>query len=156
MTALPPFQRLLDDHADEIWRFLDNLVGDQADDAFQETWLRALAAYPRLRHQQALRAWLFTIARNVAIDVFRRPATEVLVEVGVSEDDPGAVDRLVALMAPLPARQRQALSWRFVGQLSYREIAEQLQCREDTARRAVADGLNNLRTRLDAHDYSHS
>ena len=60
---LPPFQQLVEAHGPELHRFLVASVGrDQAEDCLQETLLSALRAYPRLRHADNLRAWLYTIA----------------------------------------------------------------------------------------------
>ena len=71
----PPFQRLLDAHAGDVLRFLVGAVGrEDADDAFQETFLSALRAYPDLAHADNLRAWLFTIAHRKATDVHRARA----------------------------------------------------------------------------------
>src|SRR3954453_14572174 len=70
--ALPPFQHALDDHRDSLARFLAATVGPQeADDCLQETLIAALRAYPRLRAGSNVRAWLFTIARNKALDEHR-------------------------------------------------------------------------------------
>src|SRR3954454_22075480 len=70
---LPPFERLYLAHRDDVHTSLRRLLGrDRADDAFQETFLRALRAYGRLAHADNLRAWLLAIARNVALDELRR------------------------------------------------------------------------------------
>src|SRR6266581_1155575 len=69
---LPPFQALIDAHAAELHRFLAASVGpDRAEDCLQETFLSALRAYPRLRHADNLRAWLYTIAQRKATDAVR-------------------------------------------------------------------------------------
>lgn len=74
MSALPPFQILLDSYKDDVHRFLTGLVGPvDADDCFQETFLAALRAYPALRNGDNLRSWLLTIAHRKAIDRARRP-----------------------------------------------------------------------------------
>src|SRR5579872_4163365 len=76
-VTLPPFQVLLDDHSEDVWRLLRAIVGAQAaEDCFQETFLAALRAYPRLREGSSPRAWLLTIAHNKAIDHVRRAARE--------------------------------------------------------------------------------
>jgi len=63
----PPFQRFLDAHRDLVWRFLVSSVGPvDAEDCFQETFLAALRAYPRLRAGSNLRAWVLTIAQQGA------------------------------------------------------------------------------------------
>ena len=73
MTTVPPFQRALEAHGDAVWRYLRGMVGAcAADDCFQETFIAALRAYPRLRPESNLRAWLLTIAHRKAIDHLRR------------------------------------------------------------------------------------
>ena len=75
MVRLPPFQALLDAHGRDVHRFLIAQVGPlDADDCYQETWLAALAAYPRLRHASNLRSWILTIAHRKAIDHLRSRA----------------------------------------------------------------------------------
>ena len=71
-VRLPPFQSLLDAHRADVYRFCVATVGAvEADDCFQETWIAALRAYPSLRRADNLRAWLFRIAQNKAIDAHR-------------------------------------------------------------------------------------
>ncbi|MGH2900912.1 MAG: RNA polymerase sigma factor, partial [Solirubrobacteraceae bacterium] len=71
-ARLPPFQRVLDAHRDDVLRHLIAMLGrHDADDAFQETFLAALRAYPRLTSDRNLRGWLLTIAHNKALDVHR-------------------------------------------------------------------------------------
>src|SRR5262245_63122681 len=70
--AIPPFERFYLAHRDEVLGYLRRLLGPRAEDAWQETFLRALRAYGRLQHGRHLRAWVFTIATNVAMDELRR------------------------------------------------------------------------------------
>src|SRR6188474_2534705 len=73
VVSLPPFQALVDTHATELHRFLAASIGpDLAEDCLQETFMSALRSYPRLRHGENLRAWLYTIAHRKAIDTVRR------------------------------------------------------------------------------------
>ena len=147
---IPPFQRLLDDHSENVLRFLVASVGPvDADDCFQETVVAALRAYPRLRSADNLRGWLLTIAHNKALDHHRARARRA---VPVAEPDPGHVDAGVApddglwtAVHDLPPKQRGAVLLRFVGDLSHREIAKALGSSEEAARRALADGLAKLR-----------
>src|SRR3954451_16695305 len=70
--SLPPFQLALDEHRDQLARFLAATLGPHdAEDCLQETLIAALRAYPRLRADSNVRAWLFTIARNKALDEHR-------------------------------------------------------------------------------------
>ena len=68
---VPPFERFYLTHRDEVLGYLRRLLGARAEDAWQETFLRALRAYGRLEHGRHLRAWGFTIATNVALDELR-------------------------------------------------------------------------------------
>ena len=73
---LPPFQRFVDEHRDEVWRFLVASAGrNEAEDCFQETFISALRAYPRLRADSNPRAWVLKIAHRKAIDAHRAPGT---------------------------------------------------------------------------------
>jgi RNA polymerase sigma factor (sigma-70 family) len=157
VSSLPPFQRFLDAHADDVLRYLVASVGrHDADDAFQETFISALRAYPRLRRNSNLRAWVLTIAHNKALDVHRARARRPLpvAEVGDRPDPasvaaPGAAagDHWGCVRA-LPPRQREVLTLRYAADLTHAEIARALGCSEEAARRAAADGLKALRKEL--------
>ena len=72
-VAVPPFEVFYARHKDEVMAFLGRRLGrERAEDAFQETFLRALRAYHRLEHGEHLRAWALTIASRIALDDFRR------------------------------------------------------------------------------------
>ena len=150
--ALPPFQVLIDAHADAVHRFLVATAGPvAADDCFQETFIAALRAYPRLRPDSNLRAWLFTIARSKAIDhhrgVRRRPVPmDEVPERAVAEPEPAGLDGdLWSAVRALPEKQRAAVTLRFVSDLSHREIGRVLDCSDAAARRSVHEGLKRLR-----------
>src|SRR5207344_712784 len=76
--TIPPFERFYLLHRDEVLGYLRRLLGQRAEDAWQETFLRALRAYDRLEHGKHLRAWVFTIATNVALDDLRKKRPETL------------------------------------------------------------------------------
>lgn len=151
--TLPPFQALLDAHRDDVYRFLLATVGPaDADDCFQETFLSALRAYPRVRHGDNLRGWLLTIAHRKGMDAHRArrrrplPVDEVPEPAGAFE--PAAVNgspELWARVRELPPKQRAAVAHRYVMDLGYREIGDLLGCSEDAARRNVHEGLKKLR-----------
>jgi RNA polymerase sigma factor (sigma-70 family) len=146
----PPFQVLLERHSEDVWRTLRAIVGAQAaEDCFQETFLAALRAYPRLRADSTPRAWLLTIAHNKAIDHLRRAARERTAEVEAAIENPPVADAEVwSAVAALPPRQRAAVVLRYVGDLSHREIAAAIGCSEQASRRSLADGLDTLRRQL--------
>jgi len=151
----PPFQRFLDTHREEVWRFLVGAVGrDAADDCFQETFLSAMRAYPRLRAGSNLRAWILTIAHRKSMDHFRSRRRHA-VPVGDLPDTPAppAPDRddaTWALVRALPPKQRAAVLLRFAGDLSHREVAGVLGVSEEAARRNAHEGLKRLRKELAA------
>jgi RNA polymerase sigma factor (sigma-70 family) len=148
---LPPFQRLLDAHGRDVHRFLIATVGrHDADDCYQETWLAALRAYPRLHDAANLRGWLFTIAHRKAIDHVRsrRRVAAVIAEIpdqaAVAAPDP-ADDDLWDHVRELPAKQRTALALRFIADAAYNEIAAVMETSEDAARHNVHEALKRLR-----------
>ncbi len=148
---LPPFQRLLDEHADALLRFCVAAAGPvDGEDVFQETVIAALRAYPDLRHTGNLKGWLITIAGRKALDHHRARGRRA-VPVAEPEPPPASAggplrdDGLWRAVHDLPAKQRGAVLLRFVGDLSHREIASALGSSEDAARRSLADGLAKLR-----------
>ncbi len=152
--GLPPFQRFLDCHRDDVWRFLVSSVGPvEAEDCFQETFIAALRAYPRLRADSNLRAWVLTIAHRKALDAHRGRKRRAV---------PGrragggrrtrqhhlrrhATRRCGSAVGELPARQRSAVVLRYVADLPHREIATAIGCSEEAARRSLHEGLSRLR-----------
>jgi RNA polymerase sigma factor (sigma-70 family) len=151
-VALPPFQVLIDAHADAVHRFLVASAGPgAADDCFQETFIAALRAYPRLRPSSNLRAWLFTIARSKAIDHHRAarrrplPVADVPERAAPSTEPDSPDGDLWAAVRALPEKQRAAVTLRFVSDLSHREIGRVLDCSDAAARRSVHEGLKRLR-----------
>jgi RNA polymerase sigma factor (sigma-70 family) len=150
---LPPFQLAVDEHRHSLARFLAATVGPQeADDCLQETLIAALRAYPRLREGSNVRAWLFTIARNKALDEHR---ARVRRPVPVAESSGGAAvaladgdEELWDAVRELPPKQRAAVVLRFVNDLPHRDIAHVLDCSEAAARRSLHEGLAKLREEL--------
>ena len=151
-VRLPPFQALLDEHRDDVYRFLVASLGRQeADDCFQETFLAALRSYPELRDATNLRAWLFTIAHRKAIDAHRaRARRAVPVDEVPEQADAGGLGldgepELWRAVRGLPAKQRAAVLHRYVNDLAYADIGQVMGCSEDAARRSVHEGLKKLR-----------
>jgi RNA polymerase sigma factor (sigma-70 family) len=147
--TIPPFQRTLEEHNQEVWRYLRGMVGAQAaEDCFQETFLAALRAYPRLRPDSNIRAWLLTIAHRKAIDHTRR-RREAPLAPAHERTAPPAPDRSIwSAVTTLPPRQRAAVLLRYAGDLPHREIASALGCSEEAARRSLHEGLKRLRETL--------
>jgi RNA polymerase sigma factor (sigma-70 family) len=150
-VRLPPFELLYAEHSEEILRYLRRLAGSEgAEDAFQETFLRALRAYPRLQSAGHLRAWLYTIATRVAIDEQRRrrPAAALpeLPDLSTAGSRP-AYAQLEHLTDGLPPTERAAIVLRYGYDLSYADIATALGSSEDAARQASSSGVRRLRKR---------
>jgi len=151
-VALALFQAQIDTHAEPVRRFLVATARTgAADDCFQETFIAALRAYPRLRSGSNVRAWLFTIARSKAMDHHRArrrqpvPVAEVP-ERAAQPSMPESPDGdLWAAVEALPEKQRAAVVLRFTCDLSHREIGNVLDCSDAAARRSVHEGLKRLR-----------
>jgi RNA polymerase sigma factor (sigma-70 family) len=148
-VAIPPFERFYEEHRTEVLRLLRRRVGAQrAEDAFQETFLRALRAYGRLGHGEHLRAWVLTIAQNVALDTLRRTRpTAELVEAGATDARP-AYAELADLTDGLGPKERAAVVLRYGYDLSYDQIAAALGSSPDAARQATSTGVRRLRRRI--------
>ena len=149
----PPFERFLAEQGGMVMRFLVAAVGpEQADDAYQETFLSALQAYPRVCDDGRLDRWVLRIASRTAIDHHRRrgrqaePMSTVPDRVALDPEplDDGLRDAVVAL----PTKQRVAVVLRHVLDRPYGEIAEVLGCSEEAARANVSAGVRALRERV--------
>ena len=153
VAALPPFALLLDAHGAELLAHARRLTGPgEAEDVLQEALLRALRAYPRLRHADHLRAWHYRVVTTTAIDARRARRPEVLVGEppldATAPPDEAADGAFEALIAPLPAAARGALHLRFVEDLDYDAIASRLGCTPQAARQRVSTAIRTLRQEL--------
>jgi RNA polymerase sigma-70 factor (ECF subfamily) len=152
-VALPPFWTLVEAHGDELLAHARRVAGDQhAEDVLQDALLRALRAYPKLRHADHLRAWLYRVTTTAAIDAHRARRREVAtddVPAVATEDtyDEGAFE---ALISPLPDSAQAALRLRFVDDLDYEGIAGALGISIVAARQRVSTAVRTLRERLAA------
>lgn len=145
---IPPFETFYAAHREEVLRYLSSRLGrERAEDAFQETFLRALRAYDRLEHGDHLRAWILTIAGRIAIDdVRRRKPTEELVDEAIwHEDARPAFEELAPLTDGLPPKERAAVVLRYGYGLGYDEIGGALETSEAAARQAASAGVRRLR-----------
>jgi RNA polymerase sigma-70 factor (ECF subfamily) len=152
-VAIPPFEHFYEEHRDAILGHLSRLLGRAAaEDAFQETFLRALRAYPNLRHGEHLRAWVFTIATRVAFDQRARdgraPSNELSREPESASDSLPAYTELEELTAALPPKERAAVVLRYGYDLDYDAIGTALGSSEDAARQAASSGVRRLRRRM--------
>ncbi len=141
-------------HGAVVLRVCRAVVGpDAADDAWSETFLAALRAYPSLPPGSDVRAWLVTIAHRKAVDAHRaarrRPVpTERLPETPAPEGpahDPVRDARLWAAVAALPPKQRRCVAYHHLAGLPHAEVAALVGGTPEAARRAAADGIAALR-----------
>lgn len=147
VVEIPPFERFYERHRDEIFGYLVRLLGRQAaEDAFQETFVRALRGYPTLEHGRHLRAWAFTIATRVALDERRRrrPAAGEPPEQVAFDGEP-AYAELAHLADDLPPTERVAVVLRYGYDLSYANIGAALGSSAQAARQAASSGVRRLR-----------
>jgi RNA polymerase sigma-70 factor (ECF subfamily) len=155
-VPLPPFSSLVDAHGDVLLAHARRMAGpDDAEDVVQEALLRALRAYPRLRHAGQLRAWLYRVTTNVAIDGHRarrreQPSADPAAGAAAPGDDPEQLDGFEDMISGLPGGAQQALRLRFVDDLEYEAIAERLDISPDAARQRVSTAVRTLRQRIPA------
>lgn len=150
-TEIPPFERFYVEHRDEVLGYLRRLLGQRAEDAWQETFLRALRAYDRLLHARNLRSWIFTIATNVAMDELRVKPQPPVDEVPLTEIKRDAFRELEHLTGNLPPTERAAVVLRYGYDLPYAQIADALGSSEDAARAAASSGVRRLRRTHERH-----
>ena len=153
MSRKQPFEVVVELHGATVLRVCRAVVGpSDADDAWSETFLSAMKAYPSLPDDANVEAWLVTIAHRRAIDVgrarTRRPVPTDAIADGVDQHEraEAASDPdLVAALAALPDKQRQSVAYHYLAGLPYAEIAGILGGTPEAARRAAADGIATLR-----------
>jgi RNA polymerase sigma factor (sigma-70 family) len=150
--SLQPFEAIVGRHGALVLRVCRALLGAvDADDAWSETFLSALQAYPRLAKDANVEAWLVTIAHRKAIDHLRararRPTTPgPLPETPSTEGVPGSWQSdLWAALDALPRKQRQTVAYHFLAGLPYADVAHIVGGTPEAARRAAADGIAALR-----------
>ena len=147
-NVLPPFWTLVEAHGDELLVHARRLTGpEHAEDVLQDALLRALRAYPRLRHGDHLRAWLYRVTTSAAMDFHRSRRREVPMDEppAVATHDSYDDGAFESLIAPLPETARSALRLRFVDDLDYEGIGERLGCSTVAARQRVSTAVRTLR-----------
>jgi RNA polymerase sigma factor (sigma-70 family) len=150
VTGKQPFEAVVAGHGATVLRVCRAVLGPaDADDAWSETFLAALKAYPRLPADANVEAWLVTIAHRKAIDITRAAARHAVPVADVPEE-PAVAGRdrdpdLAGALAALPRRQREAVAYHYLAGLPYADVAAVTGGSTDAARRAAADGIARLR-----------
>src|ERR1700733_3503487 len=153
----PPFEKVVAQHGATVLRGVRAVVGHaDADDAWSDTFLAAMKAYPDLPADANLEAWLVTIAHRKAIDIIRATSRRAIpIAHTPDRPSPDQADEchgdLTDAVATLPTKQRQAVAYHYLAGLPYAEIAALLDSTAAAARRAAADGVATLR-RTYSHD----
>jgi RNA polymerase sigma-70 factor (ECF subfamily) len=162
------FDALLARYQNRLYRYLVRLTANPAvaEDLFQETWLKVITRIHRYDERRPFEPWLFSVARNLAIDHLRRASPESLDEPSESgetriarlgADEPGSLERLLERerrgllerkLEELPALYREALSLRFEEEMTFEEIAEVLSAPVSTVKSRVQRALSTLRKRM--------
>lgn len=150
--SLAPFSSVVAEHGPAVFRLCRSMLPQaDADDAWSDTFVAAMRAYPDLDAEANVAAWLTTIARRKVIDLTRR-RDRAAVPVGAIADSlistagPEPVDEaLRAALGWLTKRQRTAVVAHHVAGLPYAEVAELLDTTPEAARRSAADGIAKLR-----------
>jgi RNA polymerase sigma-70 factor (ECF subfamily) len=162
------FDALLARYQNRLYRYLLRLTANtaSADDLFQETWLRVITRIHHYDERRPFEPWLFSVARNLAIDHLRKVSPESLDEPSetgegraaqLARSEPGALDRLLdgerqavllRSLGELPALHREALVLRFEEEMTFEEMAEVLSAPVSTVKSRVQRALAHLRTRM--------
>jgi RNA polymerase sigma factor (sigma-70 family) len=155
-----PFEQIVERHGATVLRVCRAVVGpDVAEDAWSETFLAALQAYPRLPADANVEAWLVTIAHRKALDQIRGRRRRAVPSGDLPERTAAPADGLdpdlVSEIAALPDKQRQAVAYHYVAGLPYAAVAEILGGTAEAARRAAADGISALRRTIPTHARNH-
>lgn len=146
-----PFEQVVREHGARVLAICRSRVDPaDVDDAWSETFLAALSAWPDLPEDLDVEAWLVTVAHRKCIDVHRaraRRRTDPVAELPevITEDEGTAGEGVWRHVASLPTKQRQVITYRYLGGLSHARIADLVGGTEAATRRAVSDGLKSLR-----------
>ena len=150
--SVRPFEEVVAEHGAVVLRVCRAILSPaDADDAWAETFVAALRAYPGLRPDSNVRGWLVTIAYRKAIDHIRATAraplpTETMPERAASDEVVPPLDaQLRAALHALPPKQQAAVIYHYLADLPYAEVGILLETSEAAARRSAADGIANLR-----------
>ncbi|MCR9118521.1 MAG: sigma-70 family RNA polymerase sigma factor [bacterium] len=145
-------------HADDLYRYAFRLAGNAADaeDLVQQTFVQAMTNLASLREGEKARSWLFTILRNAFFQLCRKRLPKTLTEAALEvEEIPAAMaeseidEQLLAdALDELPDEHRVVLVMFYYEELSYQQIAEQLDWPIGTVMSRLSRGKAKLRAKL--------
>jgi RNA polymerase sigma-70 factor (ECF subfamily) len=157
----------VDEYLPRVYRFALRLTGSrqEAEDLTQETFLHAWRRRGHLRDPDAVRVWLFTIARNLWNDRLRRKGRRPVENEPLPDDPQSAIvppdqafmaredlRRVLEAIDALPTRQREVLHLRACEELSVKEIAAILGISPEAAKASLCEARKRLRQRFSEID----
>ncbi|AMT74194.1 RNA polymerase sigma factor [Mycobacteroides immunogenum] len=150
MKAKQPFETVVSDHGPTVLRVCRAVVGPtDADDAWSDTFLAAMKAYPDLPADANIEAWLVTIAHRKSVDITRARTRRAIPTDAVPETptapDAEPDDDLIEALDRLPDKQKHAVAYHYLAGLPYNDVAAILGGSAAASRRAAADGIAALR-----------
>ncbi len=155
MNAIQPFETVVARHGATVLRVCRAVAGpDDADDAWSDTFLSALRAWPALPADANVEAWLVTIAQRKGIDARRararraRPVPDLPDPSPTPPTDVDPMGRVADAVAALPERQRLAVTYHHIAGLPHAEVAAILDSTPTAVRKAASDGIRALRAVL--------
>lgn len=151
-----------DFYARRIYRYFFSRVenAEDADDLTAQTFMSIIEALPHYQHHGQFTAWVFQIAHSKVMDFFRRAHSRIKQEAdadGVVSDQ--ALENIIQRQTAealkfhiqsLGDDEQELLRLRFVGDLTYPEIAQSLGRKEDAVRKSLNRILNKLYERMEA------
>lgn len=155
------FGELYSLYAQPVFRYLYSRIGSfpEAEDTTAQTFLAALERFPKYRHDGYFASWLFSIARNKAMDYFRNrrketsleeaefvPAEANLVQHVIRTERIAAISELIGA---LPEEEQELIRLRYVAELSFAEIGHMLSQKEDTVKKSLYRLLARLKVQAD-------
>ena len=148
-------------YVERVFRYLYSRVGNiqEAEDATSQTFLAAFESFDKFQQERQFASWLFTIARNKAMDHFRQrkkiSSIDEVVDIPMENDPlPGVIQSeqaaaLSKLIQALPEEERELLRLRFLAAMSFPEIAHFLHRNEDAVKKSVYRLLARLHSQLE-------
>ncbi len=149
-------------YAQPVFRYLYSRMGSlpEAEDATAQTFLAALERFPHYHHDGYFASWLFSIARNKAVDYFRRQRKQTsLDEAELTPSEANLLQQVIKtermaalskLIGALPEDERELIRLRYVAELSFAEIGHLFRQKEDTVKRSLYRLLARLKSQLEA------
>jgi len=154
---------LYDRYARDIYRYLYSRVGNAADaeDLTAQTFMAVIESLPRYRHRGHFSAWIYQIARNKAMDLFRKQRQDPIdlpYDTASSDEimeqviEGQAYEDLERLLKNLKEEEQELIRLRFTAELSFVEIAQLIGRKEDAVRKSINRILERLSRQMEVQN----